>query len=196
MNSMADETSGGGGRGGASKLSRSVWSRLVGGSCPPPVLRRVASPAGSVAAAGVRGGGGGRGDALAESRAGRGGGGGGGLGQRRNIDVHLTCGPAAGCVPTRCLYDRAHAVRDHAGLVPAAMQMGRGRVIDLVPSARPRMYPEHQMTSRGVAYDSAYDATYTLARRLEGVPGLGASQLISPSIAASRWLARYRWRPL
>jgi hypothetical protein len=59
---------------------------------------------------------------------------------------------------TRDVADRAHDDRDSDGLLlPGAVAAG----------ARARVYPRHQMTSRGVAHDSAFDELYERQRWLD-----------------------------
>ena len=88
-------------------------------------------------------------------------------GKCANLRVEMTvCGAV---VATRDLSDRAHdqtEVDTHGArmLVPAAKLGG---------TARPRRYPAHQMTSRGVAFDSAYDELHERQLRLDGVVGVG-----------------------
>jgi len=67
-----------------------------------------------------------------------------------NARVVLTGAARSSCIPTRDKADRAHAVVDHLGML---------RPGGSVPNASPRMYPPSQMTSAGVAFDSAYDDT-------------------------------------
>jgi len=76
-------------------------------------------------------------------------------------------------------FDRAHAItalmgRHEVGVAPAARRVGRGRssrIVENVQGARPRLYPQSQMTSRGVAFDSAYDGTHDIQEwlRREGL---------------------------
>lgn len=68
-----------------------------------------------------------------------------------NTRVVLTGAARSTCIPTRDKADRAHAVVDHLGML---------RPGGSVPNATPRMYPQSQMTSGGVAFDSSYDETY------------------------------------
>lgn len=87
--------------------------------------------------------------------------------RRENLRRVLTAHLPADHAPTRDAADAAHDDRDRDGLlVPAAVAHG----------ARPRLYPEHQMTSRGVAYDSAFDELYERQRWLDAevgaVPGV------------------------
>jgi hypothetical protein len=103
-------------------------------------------------------------------------------GVRANARRVLVCVPLddqSQLVETRDLFDRAHTVtalmgRHEVGVAPAARQVGRGaraRVIDNVQGARPRLYPRHQMTSQGVAFDSAFDGTHEIQEwmRREGL---------------------------
>ena len=88
----------------------------------------------------------------------------GGLFRIANARVYITGVDPARAVPTRDPSDRAHAMFGAEGyLVPAGP----------VGAARPRRYDPSQMTSRGVAIDSAYDATHRLRRELDGIPGIG-----------------------
>lgn len=69
-----------------------------------------------------------------------------------NGRVVLTCivrrEAVRSCVPTPDPSDRAHLAMDATGyLLPACD----------VPSARPRRYPDSQLTSSGVPFDSMYD---------------------------------------
>lgn len=67
-------------------------------------------------------------------------------------------------------FDRAHTsvgyvkVGDtvETGPVPAARVTRGGQVVLNVRQSQPRMYPQSQMTSRGVSIDSAFDGTHEL----------------------------------
>jgi len=112
--------------------------------------------------------------------------------QARNTDVYLTWpfGPSDyETRPTRDRADRAHNQKDGKGvLLPAAQASG----------AKPRRYPPHQMTSRGVSFDSAADALAEAQERLAGVPGLGPGDSVSGRVAEAlgRFEARYGSRGL
>jgi len=65
--------------------------------------------------------------------------------------------------------DRAHQVRDGgSGLLRCASELEK-------TMSRPRRYPAHQMTSRGVAFDSAFDELHRRQLSLAGVSGVGSS---------------------
>lgn len=107
--------------------------------------------------------------------------------QPKNTDVYLTWPYGASdypTLPTADRADRAHGQKDGKGcLLPAAKATG----------TKPRRYPEHQMTSRGVSFDSAADALAEAQHRLEGVPGLGPGDSVGGRIAEAlgRFEARY-----
>jgi hypothetical protein len=88
----------------------------------------------------------------------------------------LVCCRVVAMTATRDNFDRAHGIRDHRGFfVPAAVrepELPLGRAV-VVPGARHRMYPSSSMTSQGVGFDSAFDATFEAMVRLAGVPGIG-----------------------
>ena len=102
------------------------------------------------------------------------------LGRYKNSTVVLVCvdekkEPGRMLYPTRDPYDSAHGTRVGHGvlavLVPNATFVGN-RVVRTA-GAVPRRYPAEQMTSRGVAFDSAFDATYEAQCFLDGIPGIG-----------------------
>lgn len=104
-----------------------------------------------------------------------------------NGRVVLTCvvrRESRACVQTPDPSDRAHLAMDATGhLLPAPS----------VPSARPRRYPESQLTSSGVPFDSMYDEWARNARELTGAGiniGLGATRFIAASADAREALAR------
>lgn len=144
-------------------------------------------------AAGAGGGGAGAaGGVSGRPGAGHQGGGGGGAGgggvvqgiatQPRNTDVQLTFGPAetAGC-ETRDAFDRAHGIMGPSGLLPAAVRLGgrHGRISRPLAGSRARRYPASSMTSRGVAFDSAYDQLRELQDELDGIDGIGRSSQVT-----------------
>jgi len=102
-----------------------------------------------------------------------------------NLTRHLTC-EEEGSVPlfaTADPFDRAHSVRIGGKLVPACVMRGRkgagqrgGRAGRALAGSVPRVYPASSMTSRGVAHDSAFDATYLLQLELAGIPGVGVRE--------------------
>lgn len=88
------------------------------------------------------------------------------------------------CVPTPDPHDRAHLAMDATGYLLPAFD---------VPSARPRRYPQSQLTSRGVPFDSAYDDWAKNAKELTvaGINvGLGATRFIGASADAREALAK------
>jgi hypothetical protein len=99
-----------------------------------------------------------------------------------NASVHLTC-EAEGSVPlfaTLDPFDRAHrsttlGLRGERQLVPACVRCKGGRNGQPLEGSRPRLYPKSSMTSRGVAFDSAFDRTHEIARELAGIPGVGVA---------------------
>ena len=113
------------------------------------------------------------------------------LSQPKNTDVHLTCGPADHCSPTRCAHDRAH------GRVGADGFLVSGAA---VPSAVPRRYPPNCMTSQGVSHDSALDEWYLRCQRLAGVPGIGVESVRSTArvtaAAIEAFARRYGYKRL
>lgn len=68
------------------------------------------------------------------------------------------------CVPTRDRSDRAHAVFAETGRAGEVLLVPGDRVD---AGARPRRYPVNQMTSRGVAHDSAFDEHAEREMRLQ-----------------------------
>lgn len=96
-------------------------------------------------------------------------------GRERNASVFLCVWPTSDTPraqlltrATKDMSDRAHTIRDDDGLLmPAAHVEGQ---------ARPRRYPESQMTGRGVAFDSMFDELYERQRKLDdelgGVAGI------------------------
>lgn len=68
------------------------------------------------------------------------------------------------CVPTRDRSDRAHAVFAETGRAGEVLLVPGDRVD---AGARPRRYPVNQMTSRGVAHDSAFDEHAARELRLQ-----------------------------
>ena len=112
--------------------------------------------------------------------------------QKTNADAYLTGAPHGVCVPTRDLFDRAHVARGADGKLRAAATGGtRGKPVkSAVANARPRMYPASSMTSRGVAFDSAYDETYQRQQALSGVAdGIGGRAM---TMAEARYVALAR----
>lgn len=105
-----------------------------------------------------------------------------------NGRVVLTCivrrEAVRSCVPTPDPSDRAHLAMDATGyLLPACD----------VPSARPRRYPDSQLTSSGVPFDSMYDEWARNAQELTGAGinvGLGATRFIGASSDAREALAK------
>lgn len=112
------------------------------------------------------------------------------LGNTRRV---MSCGPREELVPSRDPmdssqpdpYDRAHRIKNYADwhldrsdarYMPAASRLATGAVIVWVESAKPRLYHPSQLSARGVSPDAAADALHEMQRRLEGVPGLGASE--------------------
>lgn len=94
-----------------------------------------------------------------------------------NSRVFMTCGDRAATIPTRDTSDRAHASFAEDGLLrPGAA----------VPNAKPRRYHQSQITSAGVSFDSAFDATYQRAKRLEGIPGIGSDSFTRERLIVSR----------
>ena len=101
-----------------------------------------------------------------------------------NASVHLTC-EAEGSVElfaTIDPFDRAHGMmtlgmKGERQLVPACVRRKRGGNGRPLEGSRPRCYPASSMTSRGVAHDSAYDATYEIALELAGIPGVGVREM-------------------
>ncbi len=113
-----------------------------------------------------------------------------------NLCVYLTAWPSPGgdagrgggglsrgtcealTVATVDVCDQAHGVRDHESTLVCAK--------DLVATRRgaratPRRYPRSQMTSRGVAFDSAFDELHERLHRLRGVDGFGVRGIGSVS---------------
>ena len=97
----------------------------------------------------------------------------------RNHHVYLTYARPDDCVATADLFDRAHGERSPLGGLKCAASGGtRGRPVkSAVANATPRRYPASAMTSRGVAFDSAYDETFERARALAGIIGVGGRGL-------------------
>lgn len=105
-----------------------------------------------------------------------------------NGRVVLTCivrrEAVRACVPTPDPNDRAHLAMDATGYLMPARD---------VPSARPRRYPESQLTSTGVPFDSMYDEWARNAQELTGAGinvGLGATRFIGASSDAREALAK------
>ena len=78
-------------------------------------------------------------------------------------------GAEARTVATRDPADRAHDIRDQDNFLVSATGLDDRH-------ARARRYPRSQMTSRGVAFDSAFDAWHERRLRLGGVSGLGVRE--------------------
>lgn len=103
------------------------------------------------------------------------------LGGRGNMRVVLTAWPAEGVelaavvsrftVATRDPSDRAHNVHEPG----TTLLMNGAAVAGGGGGGRPRRYPRHQITSQGVAFDSAYDGLHSRQSRLasEGAADLG-----------------------
>lgn len=81
-------------------------------------------------------------------------------------------------VGTRDTADRAHQVRGVDGLLVSSEDLGLGQT-------RARRYPRHQMTSRGVAFDSAFDELHVRQRALDGIAGVGGRSAMFASASAS-----------
>ena len=80
-----------------------------------------------------------------------------------NARRRLTCAaPGTELVETNDPHDRAHLEFGPDGLLLPAARRG-GRKI----RGRAREYPRSSMTPGGVAFDSVFDATYELERRLD-----------------------------
>lgn len=104
-----------------------------------------------------------------------------------NGRVVLTCvvrRESRACVPTPDPSDRAHLAMDATGYLLPAHD---------VPSAKPRRYPDSQLTSTGVPFDSMYDEWARNARELTGAGiniGLGATRFLGASADAREALAK------
>lgn len=99
--------------------------------------------------------------------------------QPKNETVYLTFATLDECVATKDPFDRAHRQFGPDGLLlPAVRKIGAsGRYGSPLAGSRPRRYPLHQMTSRGVAFDSAFDRTYEIQAELDGIAGVGRSSV-------------------
>jgi hypothetical protein len=89
-----------------------------------------------------------------------------------NALVVLVCNPTRATVTTRDASDRAHTARDDSGASGFLMTGEKAKDRGI---GKPRKYPPSQMTSRGVAFDSAYDQLHARQRMLGeiGVRGVG-----------------------
>lgn len=117
-----------------------------------------------------------------------------------NQREYLTHADRAICVETKDPADRAHgrmAPRKvefdewqrptEMAYIPAATKRGRPKIG--MERAVPRKYPPSAMNTRGVAWDSAYDAMAVIESELAeaGIPGFRRQSRFTP-IAVSEWM--------
>jgi hypothetical protein len=94
----------------------------------------------------------------------------------------LVCATSNDMEATQDPFDRSHTLKDGAYWRPAARKHGNKIVVEDIPGARAREYPEPQMVTRWdatytneyrVAADSSFDWLEEAQKRLAGIRGIG-----------------------